>query len=622
MLLSRFWYVLLSLVLGFALYVSYLAVGQYNRRNSVAMAETLASDSQVVGWALQIDARRRLDALLVGAVDKNVQECLLTANGKEKIPGAAKEQGKKALVAVNEKMHAEFRNDATFAVDRDGRVVAQVGFDQATTFDDFELGGYAAVYDALHGYLRDDTWVMGGKIYRVVARPVEYDVTQPPAGAIVGLKLIDPRFAQEIARRTRANVAFYSAGVRVAAGAAEGFEDAAFDALATDLGKIEGDKGYKDTGRSDVRPVGDNLGAMYAKLVGESWELGAGFAVVRTKVAVAGPMGFLNGADDKDKASVPVALVAAVALLGILVGLGLSYFEHSMPLKDLARQAEALRKGQFDLLQLPKLRGAYRAIAQEVNGGIERVAEKGGGAPRKTADLESILGPAPAQPAMSAFAFPQMTDGGVATPAMGSAAANMGSGARPMPMPPASAGGSGARPAPTAGSVSGPIPTMGSVSAPFPMPSNPGSVSGPLPQMPGGAGSGSGTGKPPPPGSGGAPVTARPPPGQHRPIADMSGEDDEEATMVAQIPAEVLAAATGEYKALEEGAEWLSVYEDFVRTKKQCGESTDGLTFEKFQHTLRKNRDALMQRHGCKRVKFSVYVKEGRASLKATPVKD
>ncbi len=28
-----------------------------------------------------------------------------------------------------------------------------------------------------------------------------------------------------------------------------------------------------------------------------------------------------------------------------------------------------------------------------------------------------------------------------------------------------------------------------------------------------------------------------------------------------------------------------------------------------------------MQKHGCKRVKFSVYVKEGRASLKATPVK-
>ncbi len=92
--------------------------------------------------------------------------------------------------------------------------------------------------------------------------------------------------------------------------------------------------------------------------------------------------------------------------------------------------------------------------------------------------------------------------------------------------------------------------------------------------------------------------------------------------MVGNVPPEVLAAATGEHRADPETGEWLIVYEEFVRTKKQCGEATDGLTFEKFQHTLKKNRDALMQRHGCKRVKFSVYVKEGRASLKATPVKE
>jgi hypothetical protein len=93
--------------------------------------------------------------------------------------------------------------------------------------------------------------------------------------------------------------------------------------------------------------------------------------------------------------------------------------------------------------------------------------------------------------------------------------------------------------------------------------------------------------------------------------------------MVGAAPAEILARATGEVRALtDDNAEWLGVYEDFVRTKKQCGESTDGLTFDKFSHTLKKNRDALIARHGCKRVRFSVYVKEGRASLKATPVKE
>ena len=85
----------------------------------------------------------------------------------------------------------------------------------------------------------------------------------------------------------------------------------------------------------------------------------------------------------------------------------------------------------------------------------------------------------------------------------------------------------------------------------------------------------------------------------------------------------MLAQATGEHDAIpDETPVWLAVYDDFIRTKKQCGEPTDGLSYEKFANTLKKNRDALIQKHGCKRVKFSVYVKEGRASLKATPVKD
>ena len=100
------------------------------------------------------------------------------------------------------------------------------------------------------------------------------------------------------------------------------------------------------------------------------------------------------------------------------------------------------------------------------------------------------------------------------------------------------------------------------------------------------------------------------------------GEDDD-ATMVGSVPADILAQATGEGRiAAEEMGEWLSVYDDFVRMKRQCGEPDDGLTFEKFSHTLKKNRDQLVSRHAVRRVKFSVYVKEGRASLKATPVRE
>jgi len=105
-------------------------------------------------------------------------------------------------------------------------------------------------------------------------------------------------------------------------------------------------------------------------------------------------------------------------------------------------------------------------------------------------------------------------------------------------------------------------------------------------------------------------------------IQEMTDDGEDEATVVAPAPSDLIAQSAHGSKLANDTAEWMTVFDDFVRTKKQCGEPTEGLTFEKFQATLRKNRDALMQRHNCKRVRFSVYVKEGRASLKATPVRD
>jgi hypothetical protein len=598
MLLSRFWYVILSILLGLSLYVMYLAYGQYNRRLAFAQTEELASDSQVVGWALQIDARRRLDFMLYCSVDVGVREAVKQANGKDKVPPKSREDGKKALQGALEKIPAEFKADAVFAVDRDGRVVASLGFD---TKDEFELGGYAAVNDALHGYFRDDTWVLGGKIYRVVARPVEDDATQPPVGAVVGMKGVDTKFAQDLAKRTRTNIAFFANGTRVASSSSqEGFEDSQLELITPDLPKLADDPKFK-TGRSDVRPIGDRVSAIYARLVGESWELGAGYAVVRTREALTGPMGFLTGADETDRKNVKIWQIALAILLGSIIGIALSYLEHSMPLSEFVRQAQKLRKGEMDYLQIARFRGGYRPIAQDVNAGIERVVEKGGGATRKPADLESILGPVPAQPAMSAFSFPMPGQEGP------------GAGA---PQPPAP--GPGPRPP-------GP-PSRPNLGPPAPPPMAP-----PGPPRPPGAPPG-----PPPPAAGFPPPNAGPAfpstaimqggPGQRPPTPAAGGpaldlgrphQEEDEATVVGQAPAEVLAAAGS-----DGSSEWLAVYDDFIRTKKECGESVDGLTFEKFQQTLKKNRDALMQRHGCKRVKFSVYVKEGRASLKATPVRE
>src|ERR1700691_675404 len=152
MVLSRLWYVLLGLAVAVAMYICYVAVGQFDRQGTRALKEGLASDSQTVEWALKIDARRRLDALLAGSVDSSLQQALVAANGSKdgKLPEAAKTSAQKALAAVNEAIPADWRDDALFAVDRDGQVVAVLGYDIVAGNEDFELGGYPVVNDALH----------------------------------------------------------------------------------------------------------------------------------------------------------------------------------------------------------------------------------------------------------------------------------------------------------------------------------------------------------------------------------------------------------------------------------------------------------------------------------------
>jgi hypothetical protein len=565
MILSRIWYVILALLLAAAYYIVALAVGQYNRRNEAAMEETLKADSQVVSWAMQVDARRRLDVLFLAAVDSNIAKAIRGANGKDAVPAGSKEEGAKALRAFNEKLPADYKNDVLFIADREGRLVAQVGYDSVNGFTQFELGGYPAVFDALHGYIRDDTWVWGGKIARVVARPVEDEVGQPPLGAVVALRWVDASFAKEIGKRTRTNIAFFALGQRVASAATtDGFDEGSLEALGTEIKAATEDKSFKESGRTDVRPLGpagdEKGGVLFVRLPGEAWELGAGFAVARPKVAISSPTGFLSGADDTDKRNVKLWLVGLVVLGAAGLGFLFSFLEHSMPMREFAAQAKKLKNGQIDTLNLPRFRGGFRPIATDVNAGIQRVVEKGGGTARKPADLESILGPVPAQPNMSAFSFPLKEDSAV--------------GAVP-PVPPANA----------------PTPPSGRFPAAPPAPNRPPPLAKPAP-----------------------PVPVTPANGA---LAPLEPDEDDEATKVGQPSPELITAASGEPL-----VEWQQVYEDFLKTKRECGEPVDGLTFEKFQQTLKKNRDALIQRHGCKRVKFSVYVKEGRASLKATPVRD
>ena len=541
MILSRFWYLALAITLGVSVFTLFLAAQMYNRSGVRAMNESLASDSSAVGWYLKDDARNRSSALIPIALSGDLRTQLQKITPEAKIPRENRDAALKALTKLNNEVPAELQFDALWAVDGNGRVIAAVGIVHS---EDWELGGFPVVADALHGWIRDDSWIWKGRILRVVARPVEAEVNGEPVGAVIGAKYVDDKFAQSVSKRTGAAVGFYADGARVASWAPEGFDKANLDLITQDLKLLDDNKDYQEKGRSEPRVIGSHLGVVYGRMPGETWDLNAGFAVGRLAVGVDGPLDFLNKADDIDKKKVPMPFIIGAVFLMAVAGIVFTILEHTRPMAAFGKEAIRMAKGEVDILAPSKFRGAYKKIASDINDGIDKIAAKGG-APRRAADLEEVLGPIPAAPTMSAFAVP------------GSNEASSNAIAPPQ----------AAKPLPQAKSL--------------PKPKGRGPAAD-EPEAPA-ENADAGARKPPPP-----------------------------------LPKSNAADGAADGASTDEETEWKGIFEQFLALKEQCGEQTAGMTFEKFKTTLQRNKDALLQR-GATGVKFTVYVKEGKASLKATP---
>jgi len=115
---------------------------------------------------------------------------------------------------------------------------------------------------------------------------------------------------------------------------------------------------------------------------------------------------------------------------------------------------------------------------------------------------------------------------------------------------------------------------------------------------------------------------ARPLPGAppSRPAPAPGPFDAEPASRAPPPAVSAPAAAAGDVEADEE-THWQQIFQDFLRTRAGCGEATEGLTYDKFRLKLEGNKAALVSKYGCSTVRFQVYVKDGKAALKATPVK-
>lgn len=118
----------------------------------------------------------------------------------------------------------------------------------------------------------------------------------------------------------------------------------------------------------------------------------------------------------------------------------------------------------------------------------------------------------------------------------------------------------------------------------------------------------------------GAPRPLPPPPNLRRPPT-AAVDEDEQPTNIGSMSAAFKSSAPPPLLSDEEAAHWREVYEAFLAKKRECQEPTENLTYEKFIGTLQRHKEQLITRTGCRTVRFQVYIKDGKATLKAAPVR-
>src|SRR5258707_7547911 len=141
MLLSRFWYILLAVLVGASASAALLSLGVINRQAVEHAGDELRRDRTELDAILRLEARARLDRIAFISVDNKLGGLLkqaasvpdrtqLTKLGSE-AKDALRAHVARLLEAVggekNSAKEADLKPDIALAVDATGRIIAQLG---------------------------------------------------------------------------------------------------------------------------------------------------------------------------------------------------------------------------------------------------------------------------------------------------------------------------------------------------------------------------------------------------------------------------------------------------------------------------------------------------------------
>ncbi|MFO0631672.1 MAG: MXAN_5187 family protein [Nannocystaceae bacterium] len=118
-------------------------------------------------------------------------------------------------------------------------------------------------------------------------------------------------------------------------------------------------------------------------------------------------------------------------------------------------------------------------------------------------------------------------------------------------------------------------------------------------------------------------VAAPPPPTQTQVAPSTAAKPAAAAPAPAPVQTQVAASVAADAGEDEERMRYYrEVFEEFLQIKIACGENADGFTFDKFVKKLQKNTQDILEKHSDVRdVQFTVYVKDGKAALKAKVIR-
>jgi hypothetical protein len=576
--LSKIWFFLVAIAAAAALTVALVMPRPAQRQIDGEEKNRLGIACSVIDIVLADNARTRVELAGSFARAPTIVTALEAASGAATLDEARMKQVRDVAGDVMKGVSGH-GPDFAMLIDNKGRVVARVTLDEGDFGD--VVAGRPLVDDALAGYLRDDIWAQNGTMYLVSAAPViRRDPPVTYVGAIVLGNKITNDLAKTVVGKIDVDVGFYLGNDDVAGSRTIALDHAP---MLSALGKLSGTDLAQDC-RSDnqfaMHAGNEDFVGVVGRLPGEAQAHQAFFTVFMQKRAERGFMGTLKAVQKSDVTfgKFPWILVVGAFVVALALGIAFMWMESDRPLRRLADDAVKLAKNERERLAEDTHGGKYGSIARSVNIHIDKL---GRDAKSARTNLDQLLGPAPEGSLgtidLLAGALPTTRPGGAAPV-----------GASPPsdfkfhdPAPPA--------PAPVVRAAPTPAP-MSAMAAP-PRSSAPPMRAHATPPR--------GSQTPPP----------RPPTPAPVPAAQQ--------TQPLHLDDDILAPAEPSIDPY-----FKQVYDQFLAVKKSCGEATAGLTYGKFSEKLVKNRDDLMAKTGCREVRFTVYVKDGKAALKATPVKD